>query len=163
VTARQRERAVGRFNRFEDFTVGREFRHRQGRTVSEAEAIEFATQWLQFEPALLDREYARYLGHPDLVVSPQLVYAIVFGLTVEDLSEAGGVLLGADEIRFHAPVYPGDTLRARSTVIAARPSSKNPDTGIVQWATTGFTERTGPVITFTRSNLVPRAVQEATP
>jgi hypothetical protein len=48
-------------------------------------------------------------------------------------------------------------------VIAARPSSKNPTAGIVQWATTGFTERTGPVITFTRSNLVPRAAAEATP
>jgi itaconyl-CoA hydratase len=163
MTARQRERAAGRFNRFDDFTVGREFRHHRGRTVSEAEAIEFATQWLQSDPALVDREYARYLGHPDLVVPPQLVYAIVFGLTVEDLSEAGGVLLGADEVRFHAPVHPGDTLRATSTVIAARPSSKNPAAGIVQWATTGFTERTGPVITFTRSNLVPRTVEEATP
>jgi len=162
MTPRLRERAVGRFNRFEDFQVGREFRHRFARTITEAEAIEFATQCLQFEPALLDREYARYLGHPDLVVSPQLVYTIVFGLTVEDLSEAGGILLGADGIRFHAAVHPGDTLRARSTVIAARPSSKNPATGVVQWATTGFTERIGPVITFTRSNLVPRWAQEGT-
>jgi itaconyl-CoA hydratase len=162
MTPRLGERAGARFNRFEDFQVGREFRHRFARTVTEAEAIEFATQWLQFEPALLDREYARYLGHPDLMVSSQLVYTIVFGLTVEDLSEAGGVLLGADRIRFHAAVHPGDTLRARSTVIAARPSSKSPTSGVVQWATTGFTDRTGPVITFTRSNLVPRSVQEAT-
>ena len=162
MTPRLSAPAVRRLNQFEDFEVGREFRHQRGRTITEGEAVDFATQWLQFEPALLDRGYAIYLGHPDLVVSPLLVYAVVFGLTVEDLSEAGGVLLGADEIRFHATVHPGDTLHARSTVLSARPSSKNPRTGIVQWATTGFSDRTGPVVTFTRSNLVLRALPEET-
>ena len=37
---------------------------------------------------------------------------------------------GVDEVRWVKPVYPGDTLRMRATVIAAKPSSSKPDRGM---------------------------------
>ena len=41
-----------------------------------------------------------------------LVFATVFGLSVEDLSESGGAFLGVEDLTFAKPVYPGDTLSA---------------------------------------------------
>ena len=64
-----------------------------------------------------------------------LVLCTAVGLSVEDLSEAGGPFLGVNEIRFLEPVYPGDTLSARSTVVDARESGSRPDFGIVTWET----------------------------
>ena len=54
--------------------------------------------------------------NPNAVINPFLVLCTVVGLSVEDLSEAGGPFLGIDELTFHRPVYPGDTLTARSDV-----------------------------------------------
>ena len=71
----------------------------------------------------LNAEYARAHEHPDAVVNPMLVLCTAVGLSVEDLSEAGGPFLGIEACHFHSPVYPGDTVRAVSTVIATRESA----------------------------------------
>ena len=56
-----------------------------------------------------------------------LVFTTVFGLSVEDLSEAGGLFLGVDDLTYGVPVYPGDTLTARSTVRDMRESASRPN------------------------------------
>src|SRR3546814_20673887 len=85
-----------------------------------------------------------------------LVFAIVFGLSVEDLSERGGAFLGVDDLSFARPVHVGDTLTARSTVMALRESKRERNYGIATWLTAGFNQHGERVIVFTRSNLVPR-------
>lgn len=59
-----------------------------------------------------------------------------------------------DELTFRSPVYPGDTLTARSTVVARRESAKRPAEGIATWHTEGFNQDGVLVIDFKRSNLV---------
>lgn len=81
-----------------------------------------------------------------------LVFCTVFGLSVEDLSEQSSAFLGLDKLRFRRRVHPGDTLRARSTVLDRRPSRSQP-AGIVTWRTTGINQRDETVIEFERSNL----------
>src|SRR3546814_7447414 len=85
-----------------------------------------------------------------------LVFAIVFGLSVEDLSERGGAFLGVDDLSFARPVHVGDTLTARSTVMALRESKSDRNYGIATWLTEGFNQHGERVIVFPRSNLVPR-------
>ena len=75
---------------------------------------------------------------------------------VEDLSEGGGPFLGVDNCNFLAPVYTGETLTAKSTVMARRESKGNAAMGIVTWHTEGFNERGTLVIEFDRTNLVRR-------
>jgi len=82
------------------------------------------------------------------------VFLMVFGLSVEDLSEAGGLFLGVEQLTFHQAVYPGDTLTARSTVLEMRESDSRPGVGIVTWHTEGFNQRGDRVIDFRRSNFV---------
>ena len=83
-----------------------------------------------------------------------LVLCTVVGLSVEDLSEAGGPFLGVDDCDFHAPVYPGDTLTAESTVVSARESGSRPGFGIVTWHTEGRNQRGEIVVDYKRTNLV---------
>ncbi|MEX1194110.1 MAG: MaoC family dehydratase [Dehalococcoidia bacterium] len=138
----------------EEFVVGRCFEHHRGRTLTDADNTLFTTTTLAYNPLYFNAEYARSEGHPSVVVNPMLVACTVVGLSVEDLSEAGGPFLGIDELTFHQPVYPGDTLNARSTVVSVRKSQSRPGFGIVTWHTEGRNQRDELVIDFKRSNLV---------
>lgn len=139
---------------FEDFEPGQLFDHHWGRTINAGDNSLFATTTLAFNPTYLNVEAARADGHPDVVVTPMLVLCTVFGMSVEDLSEIGGPFLGLTACRFHRPVYPGDTLTARSTVVEARESKSRPGTGIVTWHTEGFNQHGDLVVDYRRSNLV---------
>ena len=109
---RARARPVPKGNRYEDFEPGRVFKHHWGRTVTESESTLFSTLTLHFNPHYYNAAYARAHGHQGIVVNPLLVFTTVFGLTVEDLSEGGGPFLGVNQLSYHQPVYPGDSLRA---------------------------------------------------
>ncbi len=141
-------------NSFEAFPEGRVLRHHWGRTVSEADGVLFATQTHQYEPRLHNTTYAEHVGAPVGQVSALLVFAIVLGLSVEDLSESGGTFLGADNIRFHMPVVAGDTLTCASIVIERRLSRTRPGWGIVTWQTAGVNQQGDTVITYSRTSLV---------
>lgn len=141
---------------FEDHEVGRTFDHHWGRTIHASDNIAFSTQMLAYNPEYFNREAAVERGHRDEVVNPLLVFGVVFGLSVEDLSEAGGPFLGGTDVNYHRPVYPSETLYATSIVIDARASTSRPDTGIVTWHTEGRTAAGETVIDFHRTNLVRR-------
>jgi len=139
---------------YDDFTEGRVFEHHWGRTITQADNTLFTTLTLAYNPLYFNATYAKESGHDSVVVNPMLVFAVVFGLSVEDLSERGGLFLGADDLTFHLPVYPGDTVTSRSTVVSRRESESRPGQGIVTWHTEGFNQRGERVIDFKRTNLV---------
>ena len=141
-------------NRFEDMQVGRIFEHHWGRTITAGDNALFSTQTLSFCPLYFNQPYAEAQGHPTTLVNPLLVFNTVFGLSVEDLSEGGGPFLGVEQCEFKTDVYVGDTLTARSEVIAARESQGNPAFGIVTWQTQGTNQAGTTVIEFQRTNLV---------
>ncbi len=143
-----------RGNRYEDFTEGRKFPHHWGRTIERSDNTLFSILTMNYNPQYTNVEIARANGHEDTPVNPLLVFNTVFGLSVEDLSEGGGPFLGVNDCDYLIPVFPGDTLRAESRVISARPSDKRPEFGIVTWQTRGFNQRGEEVIRFQRTNLV---------
>lgn len=145
----------------EDFEVGGVLEHHWGRTLNEGDNSLFSTVTLAYCPLYVNAEYARAHGHPDVVVHPLLVLSTVIGLSVEDLSEAGGPFLGLEDCTFHRPVYPGDTLTARSTVVDVRASASRPEAGVVTWHTEGHNQRGEVVVDYRRTNLVARRHQEA--
>lgn len=137
---------------YEEFELGHVYEHHWGRTISQAENALFTTLTMHFNPTYFNVEYARAMGHQDMQVNPMLVFTTVFGLSVEDLSETSTAFLGVDDLKYHAPVYPGDTIRARSTVTGLRASRKDPQTGVATWRTEGLNQRGELVCDFTRSN-----------
>src|SRR3981189_2916291 len=124
-------------NYYEDFTPGREFDHHWGRTLTESDNILFSTLTSFYNPLYFNSAYARVQGHERGVINPMLLFLTVFGLSVQDLSEAGVAFLGVDELTFHGAVSPGDTVTARSAVRSARRASKKPRHALGTWQTGG--------------------------
>ncbi len=149
-TAVLRERG----NLYEDFHEGQVFKHHLGRTLTEADTIQFSTLTLSYNSLYTNRAFAKAHGHRDIVVNPLLVFNTVLGLSVEDLSEIGGPFVGVFDLTFLQDVYPGTTLTAQSETTSKRQSKSNPKNGIVTWSTKGFDENDTCVIEFKRSNLV---------
>lgn len=141
---------------FEEFAPGQVYRHHWGRTVTAAESILFATTSGNTNPLHFNAEYARAHGHPDLPLDPLLVWNVVFGLTVEDLSfkVAGAGNLGYPVIRFVKTVYPGDTLTAESEVLQTGPWKGADDCGVVHVRTRGHDARGELVVEYERRILV---------
>ncbi len=141
-------------NQYQDFEKGQQIPHHWGRTLAESDGLLFSTQTLRFNPLYFNADYARALVHPGLVMDPLLVLCTLVGLSVEDLSEAGGPFLGINHIEFHTPVYGQDTLTAHSEVVSMRESEKRPTMGIVTWRTEGRNQRDELVVSYERTNLV---------
>jgi 2-methylfumaryl-CoA hydratase len=113
--------AEGHF--FEDFAVGRRFRHATPRTVTEGDAAVYIALTGSRFPAHCAAPLARALGHPACPVDDLLVFNIAFGKTVPDISYNAVANLGYADVRFLAPVYAGDTLACESEVVGAKANS----------------------------------------
>lgn len=138
---------------FEDFEPGQEFVHHWGRTMTESDSTLFSTLTLHFNPVYFNEEYARAVGYNSRPINPILVFNTIVGLSVEDLSELGGPFLGINKVSYGVPVYPGDTLYARSRVVGKREASGG-NAGPVTWHTTGINQRGETVVEYERTNLI---------
>ncbi|SEH17831.1 Acyl dehydratase [Natronorubrum sediminis] len=149
-----KRKRVEKINYFEDFDSGQEFEHHWGRTITEGDNSLFSTLTINANPMYFNADYAEDLGHDGVVANHLLAFNIVFGMSVQDLSEAGGAFLGIDNLKFHEDVYPGDTLYADSEVVSKRESESRPHQGIVHWKTTGTRPNGDLVVEFERKNLI---------
>jgi acyl dehydratase len=105
-------------------------------------------------PLYFNEDYATDHDYEDVVVNHLLAFNVVFGMSVQDLSEAGGAFLGIEDLKFHETVYPGDTLYADSEVLSKRESDSRPHQGIVHWYTKGTRPDGELVLEYERRNLI---------
>jgi acyl dehydratase len=149
----QRYRAsYGRY--LEDFTVGDIYEHRPGRTITDADNIQFSLLTMNFHPMHCDAHHASKSEFGRLLVSSGLTVAIVLGMSVNDVSGKAIANLGWKEIRLTGPVFGGDTLYAESEVLEVRESKSRPTQGIVTVQTRAFNQDGKPVLDFIRSALI---------
>ena len=154
---------VARYGRdLEDFAVGDVYEHRPGRTVTQADNIHFSLLTMNRHPAHCDAAYAAGTEFGQELVNSTLTLAIVTGLTVDDVSARAIANLGWDDVRLPSPVFVGDTLYARSKVVAVRPSKSRPGQGIVTTMTEGYKQDGTVVLSFRRNSLVPSRAKEET-
>ena len=127
-------------NFFEDFRFGQEIVHATPRTLPEADAaLNIALYGSRFAINSSD-EFARSLGLPRAPLDDLLVFHVVIGKTVSDISVNAVANLGYADFRFGVPVYPGDTLSVRSTVLGLRENA-NRESGVVWVRTIGTNQR----------------------
>ena len=138
-----------RGNFFEDFSAGQVFRHPVPRTLSDGDAALYIALTGDRSPLYSSREFACSLGLPERPLHDLLVFHIVIGKSVADISLNAVANLGYAELRFLRPVYAGDTLHAESTVIGLRRVSAG-DAGVVWVRTTGYNQHEAPVLSFVR-------------
>ncbi|AET92950.1 MULTISPECIES: MaoC family dehydratase [Caballeronia] len=149
----QRYRAsYGRY--LEDFTVGDIYEHRPGRTITDADNIQFSLLTMNFHPMHCDAHHASKSEFGKLLVSSGLTVAIVLGMSVNDVSGKAIANLGWKEIRLTGPVFAGDTLYAESEVLEVRESKSRPTQGIVTVHTRAFNQDGKPVMDFIRTALI---------
>ena len=117
---------------FEDFPPG-DVRESPPRTITREEMVDFARKY-DPQPFHLDDEAAKKTIYGGLIGSGWLTVSVMMRLLwdtmLKDTVSLGSP--GSDEIRWLKPVRPGDTLRARFTVVEAIPSRSKPDRGVVK-------------------------------
>ena len=117
---------------WEDFEVGDT--HEMGRhTFTAQEIIDFARQY-DPQPFHVDPEAAKHSFFGGLVASGWHTCAVAMRLMCDSYLNRSRSLgaPGVDNVRFHKPVRPGDTLTFRRTVLASRLSASRPGVGLVK-------------------------------
>ena len=139
---------------FEDFKVGDIYEHRPGRTITEADNIQFSLLTMNQHPAHCDAHFASQTEFGKPLVNSALTLAIIVGMTVAEVSGQAIANLGWKDINLTGPVFPGDTVYAESEILALRPSKSRPGQGIVTVRTTGTKQDGSVFMTFERNALV---------
>ena len=137
----------GRF--FEDFRLGDEIVHATPRTVTTGDVALYNGLFGSRFAVQSSDEFARRIGYPRSPVDDLLVFHVVFGKTVPDISLNAVANLGYADCRFLKPVYPDATLKAGSQVIGLKENS-NRKTGIVYVRSRGFDESGDCVLDYVR-------------
>jgi 2-methylfumaryl-CoA hydratase len=123
-------------NYFEDFSVGQVLHHATPRTITEGDiALYTALYGMRFAVQSAD-SFAMDIGYEAAPIDDFLVFHMVFGKTVPDISLNAVANLGYADCKFVQPVYPGDTVSTTSKVIGLKENS-NGKTGVVYVRSTG--------------------------
>ena len=138
---------AGRF--FEDYRLGEVIAHAVPRTVSGGERALYHALYPARGAIHSSDEFARACGLKASPMDDLIAFHTVFGKTVPDISLNAVANLGYAEGRFHAPVWPGDTLTSRSTVIGLKENS-NGKTGVVYVRSEGRNQRGDLVLDYVR-------------
>ena len=126
---------------FEEFAEGRVFEHATTRTVTEMDNVLFTTLTMNPQPLHLDAEFAKSTEFGRPLVNSIFTLGLVIGLSVGDTTLGTTVAnLGMTDVRFPKPVFHGDTIRARTTVVATRKSRSRSDAGIVEFEHVGLNQ-----------------------
>lgn len=144
---------------FEDLVPGMRFRNPVGRTVTDVDNIWFTLLTNNVNPIHFDKGYVErsYGGEPfggRLVVNGLLTLGIAMGLTTHLSSR--GFMLGIENVRFHKPVFAGDTIYAEAEVVEARESRSRPGFGVVRLRVRAYNQRGDLVLEGDRILMVPK-------
>lgn len=141
---------------FEDFAVGDRFVS-AGVTVSESMILDFALQY-DPQPFHLDAEAAKASHFGGLIASGFQTMALGFRMILQlGIFRACGMgSPGLDELRWPAPVRPGDTLHSELEILESRPSRSKPDRGMLTTRLRVLNQHGDEVMTFKALQLTRR-------
>ncbi len=147
------DRPFGRY--LEDFEVGDVYRHWPGKTITEADDHLFCMITMNHHPLHTNQWFAENeTVHGRNVVVGNLVYSLVLGMSVPDVSGAAIANLEVESLVHRKPTFHGDTIYAASKVLDVKPSSSKPDRGIVTVETKAWNQREEEVCSYRRKVLV---------
>ena len=140
---------------FEDFYVGQKFPSAGSHKVTAQEIKEFGQKY-DPQPFHLDETAGEASFFKGLAASGWLTAAIAMRLRVDTITVAGGMIgAGVEELRWTAPVRPGDVIRSEIEVLAVRESKSRPSYGVVRTRSTVLNQRDEVVLRGTVNFLAP--------
>jgi acyl dehydratase len=142
---------------FEEFTVGDVYKHWPGKTITQAEDILFCAITMNQHPLHSDDNYAAAATpHGKAMVVGNLVYSVVLGQSVPDVSGKAIANLEIESLKHANPTFHGDTIYSETTVVDVKESRSKPDRGVVTVETIGYKQDGTIVCEFRRKVLVPK-------
>ena len=143
---------------FEDFEVGRVFRHRLTRTVSQMDNLLFSSLTLNPQPLHIDAHFCATeteWGRP--LMNSLFTLGLLIGISVNDTTLGTTIAnLGMSEVKFPAPLFEGDTVSATSEVTAKRESKSRADAGLIEFLHRAFKQDGTLVVECRRTALMRR-------
>jgi acyl dehydratase len=139
---------------FEEFEIGNVVKHALSKTIFESDNNFFSLITMNHHPLHTNRDYAVKNQHGQILVVGTLVFSLVVGITVPDISGKAIANLGYEDIKHLAPVFLNDTIYARTKILDKRDSKSKPDRGIIYVETIGYNQNGEDVISFRRKVLV---------
>jgi len=147
------ERPFGRY--LEDFVPGDVYKHWPGKTITEYDDHLFCMITMNHHPLHTDAWYAEHSTPQGRnVVVGNLVYSVVLGMSVPDVSGAAIANLEIETLQHKNPVFHNDTIYAETKVIDVKESASKPDRGVVTVETKAFNQDGKEVCFFRRKVLV---------
>jgi acyl dehydratase len=147
---------------FEEFEIGAIYRHWPGKTVTESDDHLFCLITMNHHPLHLDAHYAETsTGFGRNVVVGNLIYSLLLGMSVPDVSGKAIANLEVESLRHVAPTFHGDTIYGQTTVLDKRESESKPDRGVVTVETRGYKQDGTLVCVFRRRVMVPKKAYAA--
>jgi len=136
-------------NFFEDFFVGQELVHATPRTVTDGDVAMYTALYGGRFAVHSSTPFAQALGFERAPLDSMLVFHVVFGKTVPDISLNAIANLGYAGGRFGEPVYPGDTLSTISRVTGVK-QNRDGMTGVVYVHSLGRNQHGEMVVEYVR-------------
>jgi acyl dehydratase len=140
-------------NYYEDFVVGETIQHALTKTIFESDNNLFSLLTMNHHPVHLNLDYAQQKQHGKILVVGTLVFSLVVGITVGDISGKAIANLEYESVKHLHPVHINDTLYVRTTVIDKWKTSKN-DRGIIYVETIAKNQLNIDVLSFKRKVLI---------
>jgi acyl dehydratase len=119
---------------FDDVAVGQLWES-LGRTVTEADIVNFAGISGDFNPIHIDHEFARTTPFRRPIAHGLLVFSMATGLCLYIPPMRTLAILSVRDWQFKAPAFAGDTLRVRCSVLEKESRSRG-RRGVVTWLRT---------------------------
>ncbi|HEV3188275.1 MAG TPA: MaoC family dehydratase [Acidimicrobiales bacterium] len=147
------DRPFGRH--LEDFEVGDVYKHWPGKTITEADDHLFCMITMNHHPLHTNAWFAEHeTVQKKNVVVGNLVYSLVLGMSVPDVSGAAIANLEVESLIHRYPTFHGDTIYAETRVLDVTPSKSKEDRGVVLVETKGFNQDGLEVCYFRRKVMV---------
>jgi acyl dehydratase len=140
---------------FDELKVGQTFDHPIRRTITETDNVLFTTMTHNPSQLHLDEEYCKTeTEFGTRIVNSCFTLSLMVGISVNETTLGTAVAnLGWDEVRFPKPLFPGDTVRIETEVLALRQSKSRPDQGVVTFEHRAFNQHGDLVASCKRSGL----------
>ena len=132
---------------FEDYVID-QVRTSRGRTITEADIVNFAGISGDFVELHVNEEYAKAGPYGRRIAHGALIFSISTGLMVQMTSDHEAIVAfrGVDQLRFLAPVFIGDTIQVTKKTLEK--NTKDGVRGLVMFETTVLNQDGKAVLTY---------------
>ena len=145
---------VGLGRCWEEMPVGFTFKT-VGRTITETDLVNFVGNTGMVEVLFTNALYAEQHGPGGgRIVPAALLFSIAEGLTVQSTLQGTGLAFFQMELEVKGPSFVNDTIHVEAEVIESRPSSKDPNRGLVRTRNQIVNQKGETVIIYTPLRLM---------